>query len=316
MRMKASGIPLSDPATSNQGRLSRFAALLPFIDETPAWEQLANPPVDGRFPPMGPSPSYPAEDFPLWRHQVRRFICPDQQRPAGGYGIRNFVMCYGDGIGQVGFSTYGWPGSEKSVPRDLQIELQAAHRGLFRPSVQTRFRDCVDGTSNTLMFSETVVDVKAPTVKGTVLRQVKGLTRKPSLANQQAEQQVESLDRAGRRIYTTGTDVWSVGKGRRWCEGDFTVNAFTSVLPPNSPSATTFDDSTSGVISASSHHAAGVLVAMADGSVHFVTSSIDAGEVDQTLTAEQQSDPRRKSAFGIWGAMGTSFGKEVFERPF
>ena len=86
------------------------------------------------------------------------------------------------------------------------------------------------------------------------------------------------------------------------------VNGFTTTTPPNSPmcsqtSSTTWNSW--GVFPPVSNHTGGVNVGMMDGSVHFVSDTIDWG--DQNAYAVITGN----SPFGVWGAMGTPKGGEA-----
>jgi prepilin-type processing-associated H-X9-DG protein len=58
--------------------------------------------------------------------------------------------------------------------------------------------------------------------------------------------------------------------------------------------------------SASSYHTAGVNISLADGSVQFVSETIDAGSLTNTTTPVTSGT----SPFGVWGAIGSINGDE------
>jgi hypothetical protein len=273
-------------AYSNQGRLSGFAAILPFIEQQAAWEVLANPVPGTNFPSMGPSPSYDPSLYTLWATQFDAFICPEERTPRESFGLRSYMFCYGDGIDTVGKSYY-------HLMRDGQISevemrnQRAACRGAFVPGRVMRFRDILDGLANTMLVSETAVKVAPSTPKDAVARNVEGLVNQPSLALK--------ISSGGR--LADGCDTWSIGKGSMWAEGSFIMNAFTSVLPPNSPSATVPNDADTGVVSATSHHSNGVYVLMGDGAVRFVSASIDTGDTSAREPARKSSPQNAKPTF-------------------
>ena len=98
--------------------------------------------------------------------------------------------------------------------------------------------------------------------------------------------------------------------------GFISQNGFGTILPPNSPNCDIGAPESGhlenwGIFSASSNHTGGVNVARLDGSVSFVTDSVNA--VTPNLPAgENRPGPRVSgpSDFGVWGALGTPAGNE------
>ena len=106
-----------------------------------------------------------------------------------------------------------------------------------------------------------------------------------------------------KKVKKAGTDNWRghfYQDGRAW-------NGFHTVLPPNAPSCQATSNGYWGAIfSANSYHSGGVNCAMADGSVRFVSETIDCGDLNATST-----QCTGKSPYGVWGAMGTPSGGET-----
>ena len=110
-------------------------------------------------------------------------------------------------------------------------------------------------------------------------------------------------------------------KGRRWMDARTACSNFTACLPPNSPSCSSSNDSGQGygayyMSSASSNHSGGVNVVMLDGSVRFVSETIDCGDLNNCLGGANNADGmdycwQGKSTRGVWGAMATPKGKET-----
>ena len=63
---------------------------------------------------------------------------------------------------------------------------------------------------------------------------------------------------------------------------------------------------------------------MADGAVKFITDSIESGDQNSDSPGYAQTQaiqtgalaPGSESPYGLWGAMGTRAGREVYESPF
>lgn len=286
-------VPGVSPRKSNGGRLSGFASLLPFIDQETIFRKLSSEVEGQAFPKQGPVPSFNPIEFPLWSVQIDSLLCPADMAPKQGFGMRSYVMCYGDGIDRVGRLF-------DSTNTDLR---KAVARGGFVPHFSVQFRDIVDGLSNTMLLSETRIGTASVDTRSHVARGVENIVQDPST--------ILSLFDAPTDGYQAGQDVWKIGKGARWPEGSFLLNAYTSVLPPNSPSATLFDDPESGCLSASSHHPGGVHVAMANGAVRYVANTIDTGQLSAPSVSPQNDNVGRESPYGVWGAMGTIAGHEI-----
>ena len=111
----------------------------------------------------------------------------------------------------------------------------------------------------------------------------------------------------------------SSSKGTRWGDSRNWYGIFNTILPPNSPSC---GSERNALISASSYHPGGVNVAMADGSVTFISDTIDAGDPTkfsgEGMPGFTVGSPQRytgPSTYGVWGALGTRAGGEAAALP-
>jgi prepilin-type processing-associated H-X9-DG protein len=68
-----------------------------------------------------------------------------------------------------------------------------------------------------------------------------------------------------------------------------------------------------GLWTATSEHPGGVNVAMGDGSVRFISETIDTGNLGAVPPPPTATGP---SPFGIWGALGTKAGGEPISGGF
>lgn len=304
-----------DPTKCNQGLVGPLVGILPFAEQQALWEQIANPYVDSAsgktFPSMGPIPLYDDAVYTPWANGPDVFRCPDASPvvinqgdaviysldvPVGkGTVTANYVACYGDGTFMQGEVVTGTLSSEVARRRN------ASNRGAFMTSKNMKFRDFLDGLSNTIFFSETVASRVRNPGQSEIIRDVTGLSKTPALCLRAASK--------------GQLQFWDFGRGARWSDGRPVYTGFQTVLPPNSPSCTSELGMDDPIVSASSLHAGGVQVLMADGAVVFIADSIDAGDATKAGVAigNDYSPPGDKSPYGLWGGLGTRANREVID---
>ncbi|MDR2117066.1 MAG: DUF1559 domain-containing protein, partial [Planctomycetaceae bacterium] len=89
-------------------------------------------------------------------------------------------------------------------------------------------------------------------------------------------------------------------------------------LPPNSPSCRSYNNAyISGatdernppsIETPTSYHSGGIQGGLLDGSVRFISDTIDCGEA---ATRTTPADANGQSPFGVWGAIGSVNGNEA-----
>ncbi len=87
---------------------------------------------------------------------------------------------------------------------------------------------------------------------------------------------------------------------------------FTTVLPPNAPACAdggSWGDSYTALLPPASRHPGGANLLKADGSVDFISSTIDTGNLANGETS--WGSFAGESPWGVWGAMGSKAGGEV-----
>jgi prepilin-type processing-associated H-X9-DG protein len=191
-------------------------------------------------------------------------------------------------------------------------------RGVFQrgADAEVSFAKISDGTSNTVMFGEcfpVVFFAANPLLKGGA-----------AYSNTISHNSLPSVCLAFKNgtILTTGagnSDAYRRA-GMAMSFGRMPMIGFTTMLAPNSPSCSAGTDMSSNisVISAGSFHSGGTNVAICDGSVRFVSETIDTGTLPTGsslstilgVTADPYKNYTGASIFGIWGAMGTIGGSE------
>jgi prepilin-type processing-associated H-X9-DG protein len=103
-------------------------------------------------------------------------------------------------------------------------------------------------------------------------------------------------------------------KGTWWFRAAPVNVSFHTLLPPNGPTCVNITRDAQGgshaMKSASSYHAGGVNACAADGSVKFISETINCGNL---ATAKIKASGA--SEFGIWGAFGSRNGRESVALP-
>lgn len=274
----------------NYDRKSAFIPLLGFMEQQPLAEMVANGGVvdtnGNMIAPGGPAGWYGNANWVPWSTQIDAVLCPSDTNPGGGAQANNsYAFSMGDTMINHNSSTYN-------------------HRGLFGGSQQTRrFRDIIDGTSNTIAMSERAWagNYGWRVANG---EPIKGLTAREPNVNTSP---IACLGLAtGSRVF--GVQIKS-RFGEVWTDGQAERVGFNTILGPNQLScvndANGNADSNGGVLNASSNHSGGVMSVFADGSVHFISDSIDTGNTSLPFVTGGPSP------YGVWGALGSLAGGEV-----
>ncbi|MDO5579672.1 MAG: DUF1559 domain-containing protein [Planctomycetia bacterium] len=173
------------------------------------------------------------------------------------------------------------------------------------------FNDILDGTSNTIAVSETVVGRKKydNRIKGGVAGFTHSMYVPPSwcvamIGNADAPEE-----------FIAACNPHETVRGWFHGSGDNMSVVFQTILPPNSPSCASSTNLTfgerynrQGYFSASSYHSGGVNALYADGTVHFIPESIDVQGISSF--PDGSSDTKGRSPYGVWGALGSIKGGE------
>ncbi|MGN6133875.1 MAG: DUF1559 family PulG-like putative transporter [Aureliella sp.] len=278
------------PATSSN-RLNAMVGLLPFVEETALYNLVSSVNTFGAttYQPFGANPW--DQNFDLWgsQFQVKGMNCPSDApvgdsrggRWAGGVAATtSYSFCQGDHVTGAGNQT------------------AYQRRGMFGFRSYVGFQQLTDGTSNTMAISERCFPKGARSVFGHTVESLVGLQTNPSLCLAQA-------DRASRQFLPSAKLSTYVTGGTRAYDGMPIYTGFNAILPPNSPSCVIGNINTVGVMTAQSWHSGGVNVVFGDGSVRFITETIDAG-----LSSAPES-LSGISPYGVWGALATINGGEV-----
>jgi prepilin-type N-terminal cleavage/methylation domain-containing protein/prepilin-type processing-associated H-X9-DG protein len=309
---------------NNRFRASFLIGLLPFIEQQAMWEQISNPLADGAtpsWPAMGPAPW--TTSYTPWMTELKSFRCPsDPGFGAPAMGRTNYGVCIGDGTHRVDTGYANFDGGNNRWYSQGSVAL--ANRGMFANRGQFGFRDVLDGLSNTMMGGEITTDLGDRDARSAPMGYGGGY----GWATIHNASPVHGCDEhlAQDRPQFWGESAPSVlsgnqTRGARWADGAMIYTSFSSIRPPNTPTCLGSGDSSSGQASVSSRHQGGGHVLMGDGSVKFITDSIDAGNQNSPTAYNADNDTTAplagaESPFGIWGALGTRAAREVIDSEF
>ena len=299
-----------DPPTQYEG-WGTLVMLFPYFEKTAEWSGLtglSDSKTSTANTPWGEASQY-------LTGPISAIICPSDgnAREPSGYtsaqtGLRcsrfNIRVSLGDGMWNCVERPDQAPGNPKTYMR-----------GMFFPASWKTFSTMTDGTSNTIGMSEKLCSntTGSGTAIGAADYSIKagftdGSNASPYNAGLVIPQQC--LDRAysptDRTMLDSAMPTWS---GQLLGDARPANTAFHTVLPPNAPSCghnLTGGGGNWGVFSASSNHTGGINGMMMDGSVHFISETINTGDLNLTQGGSPAPNANPgKSNYGVWGALGT-----------
>lgn len=260
--------------TTGRARISGLVFMMPFMEQANLYGQYS----------AANSAAWSGAAY--WSTQVPTLLCPSdvQFRPVTNIAIANYNFCGGDA------ATLMCSVDELGDGRNCRRP-----RGIFGEFSFAPLSSITDGTSNTIAMSEHTTPTGALTM-GRAAVVGGGATDTPAFCRTQFVNR--------QYIVAVNTDVGT--RGGRWSDGAALFTRFNTMVPPNGPSCMEANNHwLGGMYTASSNHTGGVMVVYADGSVHFISQNIDAGNqgLPQVLNGP--------SPYGVWGALGTRDAGEV-----
>ncbi|MBI3468549.1 MAG: DUF1559 domain-containing protein [Planctomycetes bacterium] len=181
-------------------------------------------------------------------------------------------------------------------------------RGIFAYHVCTKISDIRDGTSNTIMMAEHVV-ASFITGRKPTARLVEGVSWDTASQQQLSANPGICLAQRNGLNYANPARVKGYF-GNYLFGGDPERSWFQTVIGPNGPSCCSGGSEggncVTTIIAPSSYHPGAVNGLMADGSVRFISQTIDTGNLSAP-------EPRGggPSPYGVWGAMGSKAGGDA-----
>lgn len=310
----------------NHELLSMLVGLTPFVEAQATWEQISNPfpaDTDGDgtadlfFPPMGPTPTPGANDrnfYSPWMTDLPFLRCPsDPGTGAPTMGRTNYVPSVGDHMNR-------WNGHKNG---NLTVNNWAAglnkarNRGFFIPREASKFRDILDGLSNTIAMGEIVTDLGDGDKRSSVAVATGGSYQtnpnkcEENFLNPERPQFWIDPD-SPNSGQSPGDQPRGLGggttRGARWMNARPVYGTVNTILGPNKGVCVDSWPENGAIAPPSSRHQGGVHVLMGDGAVKFITDSVDAGNANAPFP-----NPGEKSPYGLWGSLGTRASKEVID---
>ena len=274
-------------------RYSGLISLLPYIEQGPLYDgMMAQARPSGSGLPTPWSTASNTFQNAYWSVDLSAYICPSEGNEPPDRGespaLTSYRFCVGDDYHQNHFLP--------SQGRD--------NRGCFQTERWLPLAGIKDGTSNTVMLGESCIGTGGPAdLKGGVAVTMQAWN--PAACSARYDVTTKQLTNPVRANFRPPG-------GRAWDGRPYFVG-FATLVPPNGPSCHWGSvDGNEHMGTASSYHPGGANVAMADGSVHFVSETIDAG--NQSVD-DIDSPGSRTSPWGVWGALGSRSGGEAVSIP-
>jgi len=306
--------------------LSFLVGLLPFIEQQAMWEMISKPltEADGDiWPAFGPRATQ--GNYPPWATNIGTYRCPSD--PGVGLpalGRTNYAACTGDSLynGEHGITIWTsgrwWYDShERTIKR-----ARCGMRGMFVPRRSMKFRDCTDGMSSTILAGEIMTDIGDRDIRTHASTNNGGseaVANNPKICFDMG--QIDPL-----RPKFWSSSYSPVGeaisrRGYRWAIFHQLQTQMNTILAPNSEICLAGHVDTHGTVPPSSRHVGGVHILMVDGTVKFITDSIEAGDPRVPCVycdiagsgANSVTEQGSQSPYGLWGALGTRASKEVVQ---
>ena len=329
---------------TNQKSLSFLVGIMPYIEQQALWDQISGPlatdPAGNRLPrpfqPMGPKPQGGQYNYKPWVTEVPTLRCPSDP----GVGLpamarTNYAACIGDSAMASRIGMTNWFHGDYRPPNTTQATAVLRwQRGFFVARRFTRFRDVLDGLSNTICSGEIMtdladndlrsrgafnvltvdnLDITLTATGGTMACQDSGNfidPERPSFWMQSVFPAHDPTNDDGSPYFAAVE--WGTRRGFSWANYANMHCSVTTNRPPNSELCLNgSNETTEGNWSISSRHQGGAHILMGDGAVVFISDSMDGGD-----SRVGQNDGIRggtPSPYGLIGALGTRANREVIE---
>ena len=297
---------------------STFYFLCPYIEQTAPYEYIQAYRVGTDYAGEGWGHHwgwmYPATN--PWRldRQIAYFLCPSDgnRNNQDGTMNNNYVTSRGDNVYWNGES-FGDPAIDPNWVETWEPKLICRRRAPFSGAYWHSLGAIVDGTSNTIAMSESLKSTSSSD------RRIKGGVAESADPSPDHRPMgacgVANLTEGGNSKTIRASLQVRGYRGARVTDARTAYTGFCTVMPPNSPTciaSQAFWDGGFGIYPPQSNHTGGVNCSMLDGSVRFVSDTVDCGNLN---TTQADYGTPIDSPYGVWGAAGSIAGGESKSLP-
>ncbi|MDR3108282.1 MAG: DUF1559 domain-containing protein [Planctomycetaceae bacterium] len=268
--------------------------LLPFYEETARYDAWKS----GDWVNAGDPHQVSAAAQLIFKPIITIMICPSD--PNGN--TPNYWNAVGPSRCNIMTSRGDTVHNNYDVP-NLASNPALVSRGLFGMRDAFTFATVTDGLSNTLAVSEAF---STASQGPTAIRS--GAIHNVNSGNVHYDPITYCLTngyKAADRTQVT-TAASSTYRGQFWSDGRPCTTGVNTILPPNTLSCSRQSAAVNnyGVWTASSFHSGGVNCGLADGSIRFVSNTINYRNTSITLPLPTDSLNSGLSPYGVWGSLG------------
>ena len=275
-----------------------FIGLLPFMEQGARYDAI--------FTKVGVSgQDSPYHDVDCWKGIVPGFLCPsDGQTSSRGKSNptpANYAFSEADFVNQQ----YGWWGNQRSpFGMKQRTESYDPWRMTDWGGGHYTLAAVTDGTSNTIAMSERCgspdnENMDFNNLKGGAIRGKSAWANLPNAC---------MATRGANGNYIAGSQTVG-GFGKYAFYYSWNAGFFQTILPPNAPTCVGNPDLKDAVyLPPTSNHSGGVNVGLLDGSVRFISDTINCETPGTSGFAgwyKYWGSQSGQSTFGVWGALGT-----------